>query len=150
MSKIKKTICILITIIAIIVAFFALSNYYQKKPNVENVKVKYGSSSIYTRDDIDGAVNAIKKQFVEFDGGALILNSLTYAGDEKSNSNLAYVNEFEAPYTGKFTQAIVFDSSFHTPVNAGGMWEADAKYTWSWYLGRVENGEWVVVAYGYA
>ena len=48
-----------------------------------------------------------------------------------------------------FTQCIAFDSSFHSPENGGGAWEANEEYTWSWWLARSEGGKWKLMTWGY-
>lgn len=111
-----------------------------------DVTIDYGESTSYTHDDIDGAAKVVLDKFSEFDG--CILNSLTYAGDKKSNDNIEYCNTLDED--SGFTECIVFDSSFRSPKNGGGAWEADEIYTWSWYLAREANGEWVLLTYGYA
>ena len=48
-----------------------------------------------------------------------------------------------------FTQCIAFDSSFRSPENGGGAWEANEEYTWSWWLARSEGGKWKLMTRGY-
>ena len=48
-----------------------------------------------------------------------------------------------------FTQCIAFKSSFRSPKNGGGAWEANEEYTWSWWLARCEGGEWKLMTWGY-
>ena len=62
------------------------------KGNISNVSVDYGTSSIYSRNDMDAAVSLIKDQFRLFDG--CNLHSLTYTSDAISDDpdNIAWVN----------------------------------------------------------
>ena len=48
-----------------------------------------------------------------------------------------------------FTQCISFDSSFMSPKNGGGAWNANEEYTWSWWLARSEGGTWKLMTWGY-
>ena len=114
--------------------------------NVSDVTVDYKESAKYSHDDIDDAVKVVLDTFSEFDG--CTLHSLTYAGDEKSNENIGYCNSLDK--NSEYIDCIVFDSNFSSPKNGGGAWEADETYTWSWYLARETNGEWVLLTYGYA
>ena len=38
------------------------------KGNTKNLVIDYGTSSIYTKDDMDEAIDVIKKQFSSFEG----------------------------------------------------------------------------------
>lgn len=110
-----------------------------------DVSIDYGSSSVYSTADIDSAVAVIKAEFSEFEG--CVLHALRYGGDDAARSNLDYCRSLDE---GKdFTQCMVFDSSFHSPVKGGGAWEADTEYTWTWYLAREADGAWCLLTYGY-
>lgn len=107
------------------------------------VKVDLGTSELYTENDLNDAAEAIKKQFLEFEG--CTLHSLTYAGDERSNKEAEYHISHDIIYD----EYAVFDSSFHSPKKSGGAWTTDTEYTWSWILGRNNKGIWKVINYGY-
>jgi len=107
------------------------------------VKVDLGTSELYTENDLHDAAEAIKKQFLEFEG--CTLHSLTYAGDERSNKEAKYHISHDIIYD----EYAVFDSSFHSPKKSGGAWTTDTEYTWSWILGRNNKGIWKVINYGY-
>ncbi|MBR3354775.1 MAG: hypothetical protein IKG47_05390 [Oscillospiraceae bacterium] len=107
------------------------------------VKVDLGTSELYTENDLHDAAEAIKKQFLEFEG--CTLHSLTYAGDERSNKEAEYHISHDIIYD----EYAVFDSSFHSPKKSGGAWTTDTEYTWSWILGRNNKGVWKVINYGY-
>lgn len=62
------------------------------------------------------------------------------------------MNELEAANDAKeeFTQCIMFTSSFHSPKEGGGAWEADKEYTdYEWWLGRADGGNWKLMTWGY-
>lgn len=46
-------------------------------------------------------------------------------------------------------KCISFDSSFRSPKNGGGAWNANEEYTWSWWLARSEGGTWKLMTWGY-
>lgn len=97
------------------------------KGNTKNLVIDYGTSSIYTKDDMDEAIDVIKKQFGSFEGCEL--HSLSYTSDDACNNedNIAWMNELEEENDNKenFTQCISFDSSFMSPKNGGGAWNAN-------------------------
>lgn len=42
-----------------------------------------------------------------------------------------------------FTQCVLFESSFHSPVEQRDAWDADTEYEgWQWWLARSEGGAW--------
>ena len=51
-----------------------------RKGDVSQVKIDYGTSSTYSKEEMDSAVDVIKKQFLLFDGCEL--HSLSYMSDE--------------------------------------------------------------------
>ena len=107
--------------------------------------IKYGSSEIFTRVDMEEAAAAVKEDFSRMKGCKLF--SLKYAGDETSLRQLEYANEYldgSEPYT----DCIVFDSVFHPPIFARGAWDHHTYY-WNWTLVRTENGGWTVLTKGY-
>ncbi len=120
------------------------------KADMSKVKIDYGTSSIYTEDDMNAAIEVIMQEFSTFEGCEL--HSLSYTSDEDSNNaeNLIWMNELEAANDHKevFTQCIAFVSNFHSPKNGGGAWEADEEYTWSWWLARSEGGAWKLMTWG--
>ncbi len=109
------------------------------------VVINYGESEIYSDDEINLAVEVVKAQFEEFEGCEL--HTLSYAGDSACKAYLAYCCDLDE--NKDFVECIVFNSSFHSPKNGGGAWEADYEYTWSWYLAREKNGSWTLLTFGY-
>ena len=106
-----------------------------------NVKIDYGTSAIYTKEDT----------FKSFEGCELY--TLSYSSDDvcRDEENIAWMNDLERANDNKqiFTQCIMFDSSFRSPKKGGGAWEPNEEYTWSWWLARSEGGEWKLMTYGY-
>ena len=118
---------------------------------IANVNIDYGTSSIYTEEDMNAAIEKIKETFGTFEGCEL--HSLSYSSDEVCNKeeNISWMNDLEEANDAKevFTQCIMFESSFRSPKKGGGAWNANEEYTWSWWLARSERGEWKLMTWGY-
>ena len=113
---------------------------------VSEAVIDCGESELYAVEDLEAAAEIILTEFADFDG--CVLHTLEYAGDDVSARELEYYRG-----TGReLAQCAVFTSSFHSPVNGGGAWEADREYTgWSWLLVREEDGgDWELLTAGYA
>jgi len=112
-------------------------------------EIDYGTSDIYTQEDMEAAVAAIMNAFENEWEVKCEMHKLAYAGDERSQQELPNVQlRSEAPYA----QALVMLSDFHTPANSGEAmaFEPDYEYTdYNWILGRTEGGEWTVIDWGY-
>lgn len=120
------------------------------KDDISKVKIDYGTSSVYSKEDMDAAIDVIREQFSSFEGCKL--HSLSYMSDEKCNNadNIEWMNDLRPDDNGEvFTQCIAFDSSFRSPQKGGGAWEANEEYTWSWWLARSAGGEWKLMTWGY-
>lgn len=111
------------------------------------VRIDYGTTGIYTRDDMDAAIEAVKAAFADFKGCGL--HALRYADDTCSSAeNLAWMNSLGKH--GPYAQCICFKSDFRSPKNGGGAWTPDTEYTdWDWWLARTEGGAWKVLTGGY-
>ncbi len=122
-----------------------------EKGDTSKVSIDYGTSAIYSKAEMDSAIDIIKKQFRSFNGCELY--RLSYMSDEKCNSesNIKWMNDLRPDGSKEvFTQCIAFDSSFRSPEKGGGAWEADEEYTWSWWLARSDGGQWTLMTWGYA
>ena len=114
------------------------------KGNTKNLVIDYGTSSIYTKDDMDEAIDVIKKQFSSFEGCEL--HSLSYTSDDACNNedNIAWMNELEEANDNKesFTQCISFDSSFRSPKNEveRGMLMKNTHGHGGWRVAKAERG----------
>ncbi len=120
------------------------------KPEAE-VRIDYGSSSLYSKEDMDEAIERIKAEFGTWRGCEL--HSITYGSDAAcSEENIAWMNKLEAANDAQetFSQCILFKSDFHSPKNGGGAWNTDQEYNgWQWWLARSENGSWKLMTWGY-
>ena len=120
---------------------------------LRDIEISYGTSSIYSRQDMDEAIEVIRSEFSTWEGCEL--HGIAYSSDEFCNaSNIAWMNELEeADDAGKredFTQCIMFTSSFHTPKYNAGAWNPDEEYAgWQWWLARSDGGQWKLMTSGY-
>ncbi len=117
--------------------------------NETDVDIDYGTSELYSQEDLEEAAIQIKCNFASWKGCEL--HSLRYAGDECcTEENIAWLNSHEG-VTEKYTQVAEFLGSFHSPVESGlSPLTPDTEYTdYQWWLGRTENGGWEIVDSGY-
>ena len=115
--------------------------------NDPELTIDYGTSALYTQEELEEAAIQIKCKFASFAGCEL--HALRYAGDEcDSEENVKWVNELDE---GKdYVQVVEFLSDFHSPVEESGAWEPDMEYTdYTWWLARAEDGGWQLLTWGY-
>ena len=141
-GHLKKTIMIAAVVIASAVVLAAVINVIVM---LLPASVNYGTSRIYTHDDMEKALEAVSNDFAHMEGCKLF--ALNYAGDERSLQELEYVNE-KLNDSDPYTECIVFDSVFHPPIFSSGIWDHHMYY-WSWILVRTNDSEWKVVSKGY-
>lgn len=145
-SKLKKRkfLTILLTVVLTFSGIFA---YFVLEPSFVIATVDYGHSNIYTKEDMDSAVDVIKDKFHTFEGCTMY--KINYAGDKYSKKELHYINNL-APEGTVFTECIVFETEFRSPLFGGGAWNANSIYYWTWHLGRTNDGPWQLLTWGYA
>ena len=118
---------------------------------VDGVTISYGKSLIYSKEDMDEAIVLIRERFDTWEGCEL--HSIRYVSDEENNAeNIEWMNKLEEANDAQevFTQCIMFESSFHSPVHNSGAWNPDQEYTgWQWWLARAEGGRWKLMTWGY-
>lgn len=115
--------------------------------NETDIDLDYGSSEIYTPEQLKEAAIQIKCTFAGWKGCEL--HSLRYVGDEADNAkNLEWLNSHDE--NAEYTHAAEFLTDFHSPVEASGAWDPDQEYKdYQWWLGLTEDGTWKVVDWGY-
>ena len=122
------------------------------------VAIDLGSSSLYTQGELNAAILLIKDKFATFAGCEL--HSIRYAGDDaNSEENLEWLNSLREVRSNippedvgkQYVQVAEFLSNFHSPVEDGDYaWNQDMEYTdYQWWLGRLEDGRWEIVSWGY-
>ncbi|MCR5136565.1 MAG: hypothetical protein K6C12_05650 [Oscillospiraceae bacterium] len=106
----------------------------------------YGTSELYSGEDMKAAVALIMKEFDTWEGCEL--HSIRYAGDECcTKENIEWMNSLKEG--SKFSQCAEFLSDFHSPKEGGGAWNPDEEYTdWQWWLARTEGGDWELLTWG--
>ena len=110
-------------------------------------EIDYGSSALFSEEDMDEAIALILEEFADWDG--CVMHSIRYAGDRCcSRRNIRWLNELDPEHD--ITECIEFLSDYHSPLEQIGAWEQDAEYTdWQWWLGRSEGGDWELLTWGY-
>ena len=123
------------------------------------VRIVLAGSSIYSEDELHDAVLLIREKFASFSGDCE-LHSIRYAGDDADNGeNLEWLNSLREVRSNippedvgkQYVHVAEFLSDFHSPVEEGPYaWEIDMEYTdYQWWLGRLEDGRWEIVSWGY-
>ncbi|MCU0081163.1 hypothetical protein [Extibacter muris] len=139
----------IITFLLFVTCFCSLAGC--GKDTVSEMKINYGNSAIYSKEDMNAAIKLIKDEFGTW--GGCKLHSITYSSDDDCNAeNIAWMNEMarENDLTDKFTQCIMFKSDFQSPKNGDGAWNADGEYKdYQWWLARAEGGKWKLLTWGY-
>ena len=136
--KKKRLLTIVVSVVLTIVLIFTVINLWP-------ASIDYGSSEIYSREDMDDAIKLIKDQFYSWEGCKLY--SIYYTDDSFCQREIEYVNTL-ADDGVTYTECIVFRTRFRSPVFGGGAWNANFEYDWSWYLARTEGGEWDLLTWG--
>ena len=115
--------------------------------NETKVAVDYGTSTLFTAEELKEAAVQIKCSFAFWTGCEL--HSLRYAGDGSSTEeNVKWANEINPD--GQYTEVVEFLGDFHSPAEASGAWEADTEYdNYQWWLGRSAESGWDLFSSGY-
>ena len=112
--------------------------------NVKSVNGVDVESQIYTSDDINSAIETIKKEFDKNWKGCT-LKEIYYAGDDTSRGYQVYADINDAD------EVIVLLSSFNVDSSGGdGSLNPNSTYDgWNWILVRNTGGKWRHVDHGY-
>ncbi len=100
------------------------------------VDIDYGTSEMYTREEVEAAAQMVVDQVNSWEGCRLY--SVAYEGDLRCKMELDYcqgLGEGE-----ECTECIVFTGIFRSPRFNAGSWNPNQVYHWTWYLGRPEGG----------
>ena len=89
---------------------------YLAGKSAPEVAIDLGSSALYTPEELNDAMLAIKCKFASFAGCEL--HSIRFAGDDaNTEENIAWANSLVDG--AEYTQVVEFLSDFHSPVDAG-------------------------------
>lgn len=112
--------------------------------NVRGVKTHHVDSEMYSQDDINSAIDTIKKEF-KSDWKGCTLTEIYYAGDDCSKDHQDWADRNNAD------EVIVLLSSFDVDSSgADGSLNPNSTYdNWNWILVRTNGGQWQHVDHGY-
>ena len=133
----KKIVCIILCSLLV----FSLSACVG---NVSRVNTHNVNSEIYSQEDINAAIDTIKKEFM-MNWGGCTLTEIYYAGDDSSKDHQDWADRNNAD------EFIVLLSSFDVDSSGGdGSLNPNSTYSdWSWILVRTNGGKWQHVDHGY-
>lgn len=133
----KKTIAAILCLLLVL----CLSACGEK---VSNAKTHTVESKIYSRQDIDAAIDVIKKEFRRNWKGCT-LTEIYYAGDDRSQDYQEWAERNNAD------EVLVLLSSFRVDASGGdGSLNPNSTYNnWMWILVRTNGGQWHHVDHGY-
>lgn len=133
----KKTIKFLLCAV-IIYSLFACGG------NVKDLTIIEVESEVYTADEINSAIETIKKEFKKSWKGCT-LKEIYYAGDDISSDYQYSADSNDAD------DVIVLLSSFDVDSSGGdGSFNPNSTYdNWMWILVRNAGGKWIHVDHGY-
>ncbi|MDY4748015.1 MAG: hypothetical protein SO251_04365 [Candidatus Fimisoma sp.] len=133
----KKIVCIMLCILLV----FSLSAC---GGDVSEVNTHNVNSEIYSQEDINDAIDTIKKEFKRNWEGCT-LTEIYYAGDDSSKDHQDWADRNNAD------EVIVLLSSFDVDSSGGdGSLNPNSTYSdWNWILVRTKGGKWQHVDHGY-
>ena len=108
-----------------------------------------GSSEIYSKEDLQAAVDTIINTIENEWQVEVEVNEVFYEGDETATANLPYCQSFNP----EITECAVFSTNFHIPeqdVEMAWAFEPNTDINWwSWILGKNTAGEWEILTNGF-
>ena len=126
----KKIVCIILC--SLLVFSLSACGGDISRVNTHNV-----NSEIYSQEDINAAIDTIKKEFM-MNWGGCTLTEIYYAGDDSSKDHQDWADRNNAD------EVIVLLSSFDVDSSGGdGSLNPNSTYSdWSWILVRTNGGKW--------
>ena len=134
----KKILTIICSVVLTLIIVFTCISLWP-------ASIDYGTSDIYSRQDMSDAIDLIKEEFYSWDGCKLY--SINYTDDNLCQRELEYCNTL-AKDGVTYDECIVFRTQLRSPIFGGGGWNPNTRYDWSWYLARTEGGEWKLLTWG--
>lgn len=113
------------------------------------VKIDYGKSEIYSKEQLDELIKQIKCTFASPGWFGCELRSIRYTSDEFNNKEeLAKANNNDSGK--KYTSIAKFLVDFHTPDKSLGAFNTDFDYKdYSFWLACDTEGDWDIIDMGY-
>ena len=142
----------ILTLVLLMIKYFRPKDLGKGK--IGDVKIEYGKSYIYTKKDMNKAIDVILNAFEEGYADCELYNIRYDSDNSDSDEILKWMNELADAQKLDigFTQSIKFYSDFNTTSgfkNESGL-EANEEYKdWQWYLARSGKGNWYLLTWGY-
>ena len=112
--KKKRLLTIVASVVLTIILIFTCGSLWP-------ASIDYGSSEIYSKEDMDEAIALIKDEFYSWEGCKLY--SIYYTDDSFCQREVGYVNTL-ADDGVVYTEYIVFGTRFRSPIFGGGAWSS--------------------------
>lgn len=141
MNRFIKPTAAVLTLIFILLVFAACGK------GIDKARIDYGHSDIYTKEDMDEAIDLIKGNASHMTGLKRLINVRYSSDDCSSEKNVVWMNELVDD--ASFTQCIMFKTDFTTGSSTTSLNPNDRYTDWQWWLARTDGGEWHVVTSGY-
>ena len=128
----------------LLVILLTLSLAGCSRGNIRYLETTIGDSDVYTREDIEKAIDVVSRFFQkEFEG--CTLRTIEYNEPETIRRAREWAEQYDAQ------QAIVLISSFYVAPNGGaGSLNTDSTYeNWQWILVRNPGENWTLKTWGY-
>ena len=140
----KKKIIISTIIIILFIIFTLIILNNKKQGNIKNVEIVIGNSEIYSKEEINDAIDIVLIKFKDFPA---TLNKIYYDEEKSQKESDEWAKQYDAD------EAIVLYSDFKTysgeqSLNDG--FSSNFEYSnWAWILVRSNHGEWQLKTWGY-
>lgn len=140
----KKSLCLLVCVCVLL----SLCACAPKRGDISKVKIDLGESELYSKADIQSAVDVILADF-EKDWQGCELKTISYAGDEEAKSETDYYLGENKYYDADEAIVLVSDFYARNPSDNSGLNSPSDYNGWSWILVRTTGGTWRHVDHGY-
>lgn len=135
----------------LILVLIILGIYDFAKPTT----ISYGTSEIYSKQDMDDAIDLIKERIYNIEGivsdTKSKIYSISYTNDDICQQELnEHKGQAIAKYGVPYSECIVFKTEMRPPLfgDKHHVLNSYLKYSWGWTLGRIDDGDWEVITFG--
>ena len=135
----------------------ALTSCAEKKSaTASEVTIELGASSLYTQEELNTAILLIRDKLATFAGCEL--HSIRYAGDDANNEeNLEWLNSLREVRSNippedegkQYVQVADFLCDFSRRGRSIRLGTRHGIQGYQWWLGRLEDGRWEIISWGY-